>query len=119
MCHGVTVYDLRAQPECATQGPAPPGGVPATHLGTQIRAATRASSPQDFGDYPVAVPAQPQQALLRCLGATADAGANRQMDRIGSGYESSPWARMSIRQPVSRAASLAFWPSLPIAKERL
>ena len=62
---------------------------PASHAG-----ANRARTTGHWGVYPVAHPGWPASAA-------------------GSGAVS---GRMSIRQPVSRAASRAFWPSLPIAR---
>src|SRR6185437_14634692 len=88
----------------------------------------------------------PHQDRPRRLGPAAHAGALRHMNRpspgaiglvnhtaslsrphFATGQASVSWAagsgswtvsgRMSIRQPVSLAASRAFWPSLPMARD--
>ncbi len=65
-------------------------------------------------------PGHPQQVSLGRPTAAADAGALRvghgcQPGRQASGFSVSE--RMSIRQPVSRAASRAFCPSRPMASD--
>jgi hypothetical protein len=59
-----------------------------------------------------------QQPVLRATRPAADAGADRVAHPgAGAGAAASVSGRMSMRQPVSRAASRAFWPSRPIASE--
>ena len=65
----------------------------------------------------------PEQVGGRRAAAAADAGADRRVQpsppagAVAPGPGRSTSGRMSIRQPVSRAASRAFCPSLPIASD--
>jgi hypothetical protein len=58
-------------------------------------------------------------AAASAAGAVSPAGAVSAAEVRGAGADAptAPSERMSIRQPVSRAASRAFWPSLPMASD--
>ena len=64
----------------------------------------------------MAVPAVHSNHTKQFDGQLSLPAADTSPDRVGA-HDSAVSERMSIRQPVSRAASRAFWPSRPIANE--
>ena len=114
----------RRDPEGTREGLAPLGQVEAGDDRVQVGAP--AGQPVRRVGHDSTVPGHhPQQLGRRGAPAAAHAGADRRAQAgssagaaAGAGTASRVTSgRMSIRQPVSRAARRAFWPSLPMASD--
>lgn len=93
-------------------------------IGVQARATAGEASGRVESDGTVRrVPDHSQQVIARGPLSTTDTGTDRAVTHAGTTpahvttTQASLSGRMSIRQPVSRAASRAFCPSRPIARE--
>ena len=122
-------------PQRAWKGPTAVGQLQAGEVAVQVGAPT-GQLPAGVGDERTVLDHQPQQigrvrplpaahagADRRChqaqpalsVGTASTAVASTAVASMVPGRATSGW--MSMRQPVSRAASRAFWPSLPMAND--
>jgi hypothetical protein len=83
-------------------------------LGADHHSPARRGSRPRLGTEHLRQPLHRRRAVGRDRCETSPTGPRGQVDGGGVGAVSD---RMSIRQPVSRAASRAFWPSRPMARE--
>jgi hypothetical protein len=133
---GILALDERVHGGGVERGGDPQGtgeGAPALGLGQAggVRVQVRAAAGQPagrVGHQPAVDSDDAEQLADGRLAAAADAGPHRAEGghgaQVGLGALSGAGApptgtsgRMSMRHPVSRAASRAFWPSRPIASE--
>ncbi len=118
----------RRDPEGSREGLASLGQVEAGD--DRVQVGTSAGQPVRRVGHDSTVPGHhPQQLGRRSAPAAAHAGADRRAQAgssagAGAGVDAGAGTasrvtsgRMSIRQPVSRAARRAFWPSLPMASD--
>jgi hypothetical protein len=124
--HGGGVEGSR-HPQGPREGPPALGLGEAGGVRVQVRAAAGQPAGR-VGHQPAVDGDHPEQLAGRRLAAAADAGPHRAVGRHGaqvglgalSGAGAPPTGTsglMSMRHPVSRAASRAFWPSRPIASD--
>lgn len=109
-CHAQAVQPRRVQPALRYWRPTGPGPANAAEARQSARI-------PDVSPVPSSLAPRPRTPETGCAASAAEtSGASRRLNRY-SAFAGAASETISIRQPVSLAASRAFWPSLPIANE--